>query len=171
MGSDLRDLSEAIRREAQLLINYRDSAIVLDDGAQLASIAAGDRAPDARGLVRDTVSAPVRLFSVLDRRKHTCILYAGAAIGQDWLLELEGIAEAAMEAAHGQLDVMLVASSGANVTDTALPLLLDSTGEFASAYAAVGTAAFVLRPDGYLGYRADVADASALKAFLSRTFR
>jgi pentachlorophenol monooxygenase len=168
---DLRAVSDAIRREAQLLINYRESAIVRSELARRTELVAGDRAPDARGLTREAVSAPLRLFSLLDRRRHTCVLYAGEATTSQSLTEFESAAQAAVKAAHGRMDVYLVVAPSAEVTETALPLLRDTTGEFASAYSAQGIAVFILRPDGYLGYRADTVDVADILRYLTATFR
>lgn len=170
MGSDLRDLSEAIRREAQLLVNYRESPIVSGEVPPQA-VRPGDRAPDARGLARDTVAGPLRLFTLLDRRKHTCILYAGESVNGRALAQIEAAARVAIEAAHDLMDVMLVIANGAGTADTALPLVRDAGGEFASAYSASDGTVLILRPDGYVGYRSGQPCADELRAFLSRTFR
>lgn len=171
MGSDLRDLDRAIRREAQLLIGYGGSPIVGPRRERQTEVIAGDRAPDARGLTRPTVSRPMRLFSLLDRREHTCILYADDATTTKSIPELEAAAKTAVKAAHGRMAVYLVATPSADVADTALPLIRDTAGEFAAAYSAIGNSAFVLRPDGYLGYRADSVIGGDLAAHLSTTFR
>ena len=63
IGADSADPSHVIRREAQLLIDYAGSPLVTGD--------AGGRAPDARGLTRAGVTAPIRLFTVFTAREHT----------------------------------------------------------------------------------------------------
>jgi hypothetical protein len=72
IGSDSTDPSFVIRREARLLISYADRPIVGRDG--------GGRAPDARGLTRQVVSDPMRLYTLLGR-DHITLLYAGNAAG------------------------------------------------------------------------------------------
>jgi hypothetical protein len=108
IGSDSTDPSFVIRREAQLLISYADSPIVGPDG--------GGRAPDARGLTRQAVSDPMRLYTLLGR-DHTTLLYAGA----DDVAGLEAAADAVVQAAHGQMDVYLVAAPEADVAGTCCP--------------------------------------------------
>ena len=86
----------------------------------------------------------------------------------------ERAAAAGVAAAHGRLDVYLIASPGADVTATVLPLIRDAAGEFARAYAPAGPSAYVVRPDGYLslagaGAGAGV-DADGLVAHLGATF-
>jgi len=49
-------------------------------------------------------------------------------------------------------------------------VLVDATGGFARAYHAAPGELFVLRPDGYLGYRGDAADRDGLTGYLEATF-
>ncbi|WP_395308862.1 FAD-dependent monooxygenase [Mycobacterium sp. AMU20-3851] len=159
IGADSDDPAFVIRREAQLLIDYAGSPIVAEG--------AGGRAPDARGLVRPAVADPVRLYTLLAGTRHTLLLYADAATGFE---SLEAVAEAAVDAAHGLLDVYVVAHPDAEVDTTVLPLVRDTGGDFVKAYRVDGTAAFVVRPDGQLGY-AGPAESAALVEHLKRTFR
>ncbi|HEY0302047.1 MAG TPA: hypothetical protein VGC36_11960, partial [Rhizomicrobium sp.] len=46
--------------------------------------------------------------------------------------------------------------------------LSDAAGEFRAAYAAAGASLWLIRPDGYIGYRAAPADAVRLSAYLQR---
>ncbi|EHB44526.1 Pentachlorophenol monooxygenase [Mycolicibacterium rhodesiae JS60] len=147
IGAGEDDLDHVLRREAQLLIDYADSPIVAAQGAGLRG---GRRAPDVTGLTRAAVTGPVRLFTLLDRRRHTTLLYAGAETTTADVARFEELAAAAVEAAHGQMDVYLVADPGANVAETELALIRDSAGEFAARYQPGPAAAFVVRPDGYL---------------------
>jgi pentachlorophenol monooxygenase len=144
IGSDATDPSYIMRREAQLLISYAGSPVVADG--------AGERAPDAMGLRRDSVTGPLRLFSLLNRRDHAVVLYGGAGVTE--VAELEAAAQAALSAAHGRAQVYVVADPDADVSDTVLPLITDTDGEFARTYDAKDVSAFVIRPDGYLGLAA-----------------
>jgi pentachlorophenol monooxygenase len=171
MGADLKDLSNAIRREAQLLISYRESPIVNSSWQGQVSVNPGDRGPDVRGLTRPSVSGPIRLFALLDRRKHSCLLYADDATTAGAVPALEAAARAAITAAHGRLDVYLIAAPAADVADTALPLIRDAAGEFSSAYTVIGISIIVLRPDGYLAYRANNIIIEDLVTHLAATFR
>jgi pentachlorophenol monooxygenase len=160
IGADSTDVEYVMRREAQLLIDYAGSPIVADG--------AGGRAPDATGLTRDAVTAPLRLFSLLGRREHITLLYAPA--GPVDVTMFERAADAAIKTAHGQMDVYLIAAPGADVGATELPVVWDSGGDFARAYAPAGAAAYVVRPDGYLGFAGSGVDGDALLAHLRATF-
>jgi pentachlorophenol monooxygenase len=146
IGADSTDPDYVLRREAQLLISYADSPIVADG--------AGERAPDAKGLRRLAVNGPVRLFSVLNRRDHTVLVYAGTGTGPDAVPALEASADAIVVAAHGRVDVYVVAAPDVDLGQTTLPVIVDADGDFARNYDVHGLSVFVLRPDGYLGYAA-----------------
>ena len=170
IGADSTDPDYVIRREAQLLINYAGSPIVAGAAGPATSdtVGAGGRAPDATGLTRDAVTAPLRLFELLGRRGHTTLLYA-----PDWSVDVatfERAANAAVDAAHGRMDVYLIAAPDADVTATTLPLIRDAGGEFARAYQPSGPSAYVVRPDGYLSFAAQSVDPDHLVAHLGATF-
>jgi 2-polyprenyl-6-methoxyphenol hydroxylase-like FAD-dependent oxidoreductase len=160
IGADSTDADYVIRREAQLLINYAGSPIVTDGS--------GGRAPDAAGLTRDAVTGPLRLFTLLGRREHTTLLYAPD--GPVDVATYERAAAAAVSAAHGRMEVYLIAAPGADVGATELPVVVDGRGEFAKAYAPAGTSAYVVRPDGYLGFAGAGVNPDQLTAHLRATF-
>ncbi len=120
IGADSSDSDFVIRREAQLLISYADSPIVANG--------AGGRAPDASGLTRASVTPPLRLFSLLGGREYTTLLYAGDDTVADDVALFERAADTARHAAHGHMDVYLVAAPNADVASTVLPLVRDSGG-------------------------------------------
>ncbi len=62
--------------DTQLLIAYRDSAWVTDDGGD-GPLRAGDRAPDVLGLTRAHVAAPFRLHDVLRGTEHVLLVPCG----------------------------------------------------------------------------------------------
>jgi pentachlorophenol monooxygenase len=171
IGAGESDPDYVLRREAQLLIDYADSPIVAAaEGVDAPR--AGQRAPDAAGLARAAVTGQVRLFELLDRRRHTTLIYAGAGTTAAELPQLEALGAAAAEAAHGLMDVYLVADAGADVAETELALIRDSAGEFATRYRPGGRAVFAIRPDGYLCVTArDSPTEADLKAALKLTFR
>ncbi|RZL83745.1 MAG: pentachlorophenol monooxygenase [Rhodococcus sp. (in: high G+C Gram-positive bacteria)] len=170
IGAGSSDPDFVIRREAQLLIHYSDSPIVAAP-ASTAVVEPGSRAPDARGLTRAVVMSPIRLFTLLAGPNHTLLLYADDSVDSRGLELLEAVAKSADAATHGLVDTYLVASPGAEVVETILPLVRDSNGEFANAYGAEGSAAFVVRPDGYLGFRQSPVAVDGLTEYLKSTFR
>ena len=166
IGADSNDPTFVIRREGQLLIDYDDSPLIA--GPEDATPFPGTRAPDATGLTRPAVTGSIRLYTVLGRDRHTMIGYAGD--GTSAVADLEAAVAAAVEGSHGEMDAYLVASPDADTGRTLIPVLRDGDGEFAAAYHATDGQVFVLRPDGYLGYRGDAADVDALTRYLKATF-
>ena len=165
IGADSTDPDFIVRREAQLLIDYADSPIVAAPSASFGP-QPGQRAPDATGLSREMVTNRIRLFTLLGRLHHTVLLHVDGDVD---LAALESLADDARHASHGRVDVYVIAALAADVGDTELPIVRDIDGEFATRYAAKGPSVFVLRPDGYLGYRGPV-DAKALIDHLQKTF-
>lgn len=151
IGADSKDLDFVVRREAQLLISYAGSPIVADGVDPSGSPQAGSRAPDAGGLTRESVAAPLRLYSLLGRREHAALLYAGEALSADAVAGLEATVQVLRDAAHSRIEAHLIAAPGVPVAATLLPLMRDTQGDFARLYAASGLSAFIVRPDGYLG--------------------
>lgn len=173
IGTDSTDIDFVMRREAQLLISYADSPAVAGSTVPSAPAAprAGERAPDAAGLSRESVNHALRLFDVLGGVDHSLILYADAAAGTGEVAVLESLADEVSANAHGHIDLHVVAAPTAQVGSTELPLLRDTDGRFADGYLPDGSTAFVIRPDGYVGYRGPVTDTKGALAYLEGTFR
>ena len=168
IGADSDDPTYVVRREAQLLIDYVDSPIV--GGRHDVSPAPGMRAPDAAGLTRFAVTDPFRLYSTIGRKRHTALLYAGDGASAAKVADLEATAAAVVADAHGEMDAYVIAAPTADTGRCLVPVLVDSGGGFAAAYHPGPDELFVLRPDGYLGYRGDAADRDGLSAYLKATF-
>ncbi|MFT4396969.1 FAD-dependent monooxygenase [Gordonia lacunae] len=173
IGADSTDIDFVMRREAQLLISYADSPAVAGSTVPSAPAAprAGERAPDAAGLSRESVNHQLRLFDVLGGVDHSLVLYADAAAGTGDVAGLESLAAEISAKSHGHFDIHVVAAPTAQVGSTDLPLLRDTDGRFADGYLPDGSTVFVIRPDGYVGYRGPVTDAKAALAYLEGTFR
>jgi len=172
IGSDSTDVEFVTRREAQLLISYADSPITAGSTIPSAPAAprAGGRAPDAAGLGRDSVNHPLRLYSLLSGVDHALVLYADAAAGAKDVAVLENLAAEVTKAARGHMTAHVVAAPTAQVGSTDLPLLRDTENRFAAGYLPDGSTAFVIRPDGYLGYRGPLDDTATVLAYLRATF-
>jgi len=152
--ADSDDPPAVLMREAQLLVGYPDSPVVGEhvEAEQLAGgPGPGQRAPDCRGLRRGAVSFPMRLFELLRGDDHTLFLYAEEP-GQ--AVDFTELITAAVERARGHLRAYVVLAPGTGSADIPLPALLDASGEFQAAYDATGGCGYLIRPDGYIGYRA-----------------
>ena len=162
IGADSSDPDYVIRREAQLLISYADSPIV--------GTGAGGRAPDARGLIRSAITDPIRLVQpVRSRSTPCCCTPVTAPRPTRWRI-WRPRQRPPCRPHTARLDVYLIATPGADVDSTVLPVVRDAAGEFARAYGVNGSGAFGRRPDGYLGYAAMDSQAEALVGYLELTF-
>jgi 2-polyprenyl-6-methoxyphenol hydroxylase-like FAD-dependent oxidoreductase len=150
--ADPDDPSTVIRREAQLLVHYRDSPLVGDGGGCLRGPLPGERARDCRGLRRAAVSHPLRLFELLAHPHHTLLLYADDIAQLPVVTELARLADAL---AGGRMKTYLIgAATSTQLDGSSVPLVVDGAGEFQGAYGATGGTGYLVRPDGYVGFRA-----------------
>jgi hypothetical protein len=159
-------------RETQLLISYRGSAIVRDErkDAAAATLAAGDRAPDAGQLRRDCVGRAIRLHERLGRGRHVLFGYlADDAATADMLADLLGLLKAAFGNLAGGFAIAPPGHVPAERDD--LPILVDAAGEFAAAYEAEPGMAWLIRPDGHIGWCSPAPSLAGLRGFLTMIVR
>jgi pentachlorophenol monooxygenase len=170
IGAGESDPERVLLREAQLLIDYRNSPIVTESPTGAPSPIAGSRAPDAIGLTRDGVTSPIRLFTLLAGPDHTLLWYVDNTCDTATLTEMERHVDLLRKLTDGHLDTYLVASPDATVDPTILPVIRDSDGDFARQYRCVAGAAYVVRPDGYLGCATSPAAPDDLIRHIESTF-
>ncbi len=174
------------RMVSELDLAYRRSAIVREDRTPLrrvhlahhpereapdlgawidfgAAPAAGERAPDVSF---GPPGQPLRLFDVLRGTRHVLLLFEGIHATADGLAHLGRIA-AEVEHDHGEhIAVHLVAGrEDAAWSGSVLP---DPARTLHARYGAAAECLYLVRPDGYVGYRAQPADAKKLARYLGR---
>ncbi len=166
--ADPDDPAVVIRREAQLLVNYRDSPLVgrEQDGEAASGPRPGDRAPDCRGLRRAAVNDPLRLFGLLADPGHTLLLYADDEDQLSGLAELEDLLATR---SRGQARTYVVTADPTLRTGGS-PVIQDAADELRAANGATASSGYLIRPDGYLGLRAAPMTATALRTHLERVF-
>ena len=170
------------RTVSELGVEYHSSPIVAEDrpgvfGNGLADALdfragphPGDRVPDFPLEPPSDADGPHRLFDVLRGTKHVLLLFEGAHGVED-----AGPFEAVRDVARGhaaRIEAILVVRG-----DVAPPwiawegrTLLDHLGELHHRFGARGPCLYLVRPDGYLGYRAMPPDAGKLASYLARLF-
>ena len=167
-GFDADDPATMMRREAQLLVSYPVSPIVGAAGAAL-GVLPGERAPDARGLRRPTVTDPLRLHAVLAATEFALLAHV------DDLDQLAEVAAARAVAAASALPLRVHAVGapdlGPALDATGEPYLLDGAGDLAATYGVRGGDAVLVRPDGYVGWTARPLTAEALALHLASVTR
>jgi 2-polyprenyl-6-methoxyphenol hydroxylase-like FAD-dependent oxidoreductase len=156
-------------RETQLLISYRASSIVHDERADTAkaSLAAGDRIPDAGQLRRSYVALPFRLHERLGRGRHVLFAYLGTDDARiETLVEMLSLLHSAVGDAASSF---VIAPQGARLTHREdMPVLNDAGGEFAAALGAAPGMTWLARPDGYFGWISESPSIAGLKLALAR---
>ncbi len=153
----------------ELSINYRHSPLSQDDRhGRDSEVKAGDRMPDAP-LAPATGGAPTSLFAVLRGTRHNLLLFPGPH-GRASLLE---IAERVDHDFPDLFAAHLILTAGASqpeasATPANVAVWLDVEGQLEQSVAADDRAVIVVRPDGYIGYRGQPADAEKLERYLDR---
>jgi pentachlorophenol monooxygenase len=118
------------------------------------------------------VGRPLQLGDLLRGGAHTLLFYADRTTPEEDLVATEKIAAAAREQAHGTLDAYLLLGPDALPPTAAYPpVVTDAAGGFRRRYGLRGPATFLVRPDGYVGFRGPGYPADGLREHLARTFR
>jgi 2-polyprenyl-6-methoxyphenol hydroxylase-like FAD-dependent oxidoreductase len=144
----------ATETNVDLLVTYRESPIVGSDGprGQWGGTLPGERVRDAGPLV-DAEGNALQLRDVLRGYRHTLLVLGAGHPGT-----LGAVAERRL--GGGRVATVAVGSAGG---------MSDPAGAVARALGGRDGSLYLVRPDGYLGYRGEPTDADRLDAFLART--
>jgi hypothetical protein len=145
-------------RADELAAGYRGSSLVGEDLEGIGLVGRlrfgrapqpGDRAPDARG--RDASGRAQRLFDLFRGTHFTLLLFAGSA-------GYEGVIDTARHvcaAAGDEVRSYIVVTGGRPPARLAPEnVFLDPDGEAHRLYGATAGSQYLVRPDGYVGFRA-----------------
>ncbi|HEY8506155.1 MAG TPA: FAD-dependent monooxygenase [Gemmataceae bacterium] len=159
---------EALRDDAQLGVGYRASRWVTERLSRPDALGSGprpgDRAPDAAGLRRDGTDFSFRLFDLLRGTHHT-LLWFGAGTPAGVVGALRGRLGDHLRA------YQVVAPEDATQGDDSCPRVVDAEGCLRRVFGVTGPAAYLVRPDGYVGFRTDVPEPGAFEEYLGRILR
>ncbi|WP_448641873.1 FAD-dependent monooxygenase [Geodermatophilus sp. URMC 63] len=172
---DMADEKAQFLLEMQMTMNYAGSPLVgeMAPGGFPAGPEPGHRAPDVQGLRRFGVAHPLRLFDLTRGTRSTLLLHADAGAPEEQVLALEKLAVGVRQQTRGEVTAYLLAAPDARVPSLVdLPVVRDAGGAFAAAYgtAGAGTAAYLVRPDGHVGFRSRPLDEDALRDHLAGVF-
>jgi 2-polyprenyl-6-methoxyphenol hydroxylase-like FAD-dependent oxidoreductase len=138
-----------------LAVNYRHSPIVEDHAGGMSGPAAGDRAPDAP-LIKASDGTLLRLYDLFAKHRHTLLLLGN---------ESGDLPEGIPSETARHLTVQRISGPGARGAE-----LIDREGMVATRYT-TDPAAYLIRPDGYIGFRSDLSTvASRLPPYLAKVF-
>ena len=159
--------AEAAARLSELWVSYRNSPVVKGhrraDGEWLGP-APGDRVPDAGPLTtRD--GARISIHPLLHGTHHQLLLFAGGRLGEvsrAWaaLRKVAGPGVRVHAVVPGDVVSEVDASTG--------QVLIDEGWSVHDRFGVVGCELLAVRPDGYVGFRSDNPDVTALTAYLTR---
>ncbi len=133
---------------------------------------AGDRAPDA-GTLQAADSSSARIYDLLHGVHHTLVLFGGPAPDAASWQHLTDIAQT-MQETHGDRLRVHIVVDGTSIPDELAEhqdVLLDTEGAAHHRYQADLPTLYLIRPDGYIGFRSRPADQTALTSYLSRIFK
>jgi 2-polyprenyl-6-methoxyphenol hydroxylase-like FAD-dependent oxidoreductase/heme-degrading monooxygenase HmoA len=172
---DHDDLKRQFLQEMSLLISYSDSPLVSesvsDPDALRNGPRPGERAPDVGGLHRQGVGHPLRLHDLLRGTRHTLLVYADSSADEATVIAVEKLCADVREQASGEINVYLLLSPDARVPKILNPPVVQDNGrEFHATYGVTGTALYLVRPDGHVGFRSKPIDADALRSNLHLVF-
>jgi 2-polyprenyl-6-methoxyphenol hydroxylase-like FAD-dependent oxidoreductase len=178
-------IQERMRRAvAELNINYRHSPIVArhrllptSEGAAIdpeayhdfgAAPHAGDRVPDAQ-LERHPSGKVVRFCQVCTGTKHHLFLLAGRRANEETYQRMRELQDE-IGGRYGRIIEVhvVVPHEVPPVLRSNGSLLIDPIGELHQRYGASMDCLYLIRPDGYIGFRSQPADAEALQSYLAK---
>ena len=158
----------ATRHFEELDLDYRKSPICSEHwtGNHASGPHAGAEALDAGPLERDGVGTT--LFERLRGPRHKILLFAGTGdeVGRDRLLDT---AEefAARYAAHADVEP-IVRPGDTQCVARGLTAAIDVSGDAHERYGASKPSIYVIRPDGYVGYRCTPPNPAGVDTYFAR---
>ncbi len=172
---DMEDEKLQFLTDMQMTLTYAGSPLVgelvQDEGTFDGGPAPGDRAPDAEHLRRFGVSHPLRLFDLTRGTAHTLLVYADTSTKEHEVIGFEKLAAKVRGQAPGLVNVYVVAHPDATVpAQLELPVLRDTADGLRTAYGIRGTSAYLIRPDGHVGFRCAPVTAAAIDEHLLNIF-
>jgi 2-polyprenyl-6-methoxyphenol hydroxylase-like FAD-dependent oxidoreductase len=162
--------ARAFRFVSQLGIKYPDSPIVGEelhaaDRAFRHGPAAGHRAPD--GSLRLVENGrTVSLFSRLRDTPHHLLLFSGPG-GRDLS---DGDLRGLVTEYEGLLEPHLIFSAESSRKGVEFPAYVDDSGLVYERYGLRGDGCYLIRPDGYIAFRAPGSNLRPLRAYLQKVF-
>ncbi|MEU4568935.1 FAD-dependent monooxygenase [Micromonospora sp. NPDC023956] len=172
---DRSDLNRQFLQEMGMLLSYSRSPLVGESlsapDALAGGPAPGDRAPDVGGLHRRGVRHPLRLRDLTRGTGHTLLVYVDGSADEAEVAAVPRLCADVHALSCGEIDSYLLASSDARVPAMlAPPVVRDGAGEFRTTYGVAGTALYLVRPDGHVGFRSQPIDGDALRKNLQLVF-
>lgn len=164
-----RFIEYALRRGSELDINYRSSPLSEQHDHFSAGPQAGDRAPD--GQLLDRSGQSTSLFAHFRTPQFRLLLFEGHSSAAE-VADLVRLGQRLQDASGGLVRACLIAGQedAAQVTADDLILLRDPEHATHKTYGASSPCLYLVRPDGYVGFRSRKGSESRLFDYLRRNF-
>lgn len=161
------------RHEEELDLDYRSSPICMDYGEEfITGPHVGAQALDVALL--QVNEQTISLFELLRGPQHTLLIFIGSAEqSQSSIRHLLDQALAVIGSYSDLINVYLVATDNGNKITTLhahIPVIYDLELKLHCRYGAESDCLYLIRPDGYIGYRSCPATLSKLREYLERVF-
>ena len=166
------------RHLEQLDLNYTKSAICHQHTGShfgktrfTAGPRPGEEAPDARPLLHD--NRKTTLFELIRGPRHTLLLFPGADHEAKSWHRLAELAQSVESGLGDVINIYFVAIEAGSVPSNPKfdgRVILDPERSLHYRYGAETECIYLIRPDGYVGYRSEPATASAFHDYLARIF-
>lgn len=133
---------------------------------------AGDRAPDALLEAVDSTHKGKRIFSLLQDPRHQLLLFSGANPNDAELESLPGLAQYIEQRLGDRIQVHAITAAAVdrNKLSVIKSVIKDENLAAHRKYGADSGCLYLLRPDGYIGYRSQPANLAHLLSYLSNIF-
>ncbi len=156
------------RTTDEIRVSYHHSPIVRDDAPKheshwQAAPQAGDRAPDGQ-LIAHPQRKPTRLFELFPAPRHHLLVFTGQQLA-DGFPTVDDLASM-VAGRYGQRIELHPIVQGQAPASGGGPVWLDPDGSVHRRYGATRSCLYLIRPDGYIGYRRPDVDAAALQEYL-----
>ena len=168
-----------LRQASQLDVNYRHSPLVdaspdADLGWRHQGPLPGDQVPDAK-LLSQRDGSERRIRTLLRQPVHHLLVQLGEETDHRSRVILHALLSRLPDEYLDELRITVIGRQvfepeKADAVSGRIHLWYDENGEFETAFG-TGGRLWLMRPDGYLGYRAPLTDADYLLTYLERLFR
>jgi 2-polyprenyl-6-methoxyphenol hydroxylase-like FAD-dependent oxidoreductase len=157
---------------AELSICYPNSPIVGQHKDRLSWVLSRGVAPGLRavdGPLQDPkTDKPTQLFEAFKTPRHVMLLFAGLHFTEEDNATLLSLAKSVSERYGAQIEPVMVSVDA--IDEWSGKACLDPEGETHRLYGAAHAAVYVIRPDGYVGFRSQPVDAASLDQWLGNIF-
>jgi 4,5-epoxidase len=159
-----------LKRGAQLDVNYRASSLSEHTGSVRKGVKAGDRAPD--GHLLDPSGRPTSVFAQFRGPDFRLLIFQGRRDAAD-TKDLVAIGQRVHAATHGLVRPLVIArddSLGPDGDASDVTVLNDPKQRTHACYGPSTPSLYLVRPDGYVGFRCHAGDEAELVEYLQRHY-